>query len=237
MTAELSLLLAAAVSIGFFHTLTGPDHYLPFIVMARSGRWSMGRTALVTLLCGIGHVLGSVLLGTVGILFGIAVGRLEGFESFRGSLAAWFMMAFGLVYLLWGVRQAFRNKPHRHFHPHPDGTVHDHRHTHKGNHIHVHEEEGRGKTTAWILFIIFVFGPCEPLIPLLMYPAARGSIGSLIAVTGAFSLVTICTMLGMVMISVFGIRRIRVSGMERYSHALAGAAVLLCGVSIQFLGL
>jgi len=25
----------------------------------------------------------------------------------------------------------------------------------------------------WALFLIFVFGPCEPLIPLIMYPAAK----------------------------------------------------------------
>jgi len=33
MSNELMILLVTAASIGFFHTLLGPDHYLPFIVI------------------------------------------------------------------------------------------------------------------------------------------------------------------------------------------------------------
>ncbi len=36
MSHEIVVLGIAAASIGFFHTLLGPDHYLPFIVMARA---------------------------------------------------------------------------------------------------------------------------------------------------------------------------------------------------------
>jgi len=57
MSYELSVLLIAAASIGFFHTLFGPDHYLPFIVMSKSGNWSLRKTTLITFICGIGHVL------------------------------------------------------------------------------------------------------------------------------------------------------------------------------------
>jgi len=31
---EITVLLATAASLGFIHTLIGPDHYLPFIVMS-----------------------------------------------------------------------------------------------------------------------------------------------------------------------------------------------------------
>jgi len=237
MAAELSVLLLAAVSIGFFHTLFGPDHYLPFIVLAKSGNWSLSKTALITFLCGLGHVLSSVILGLLGVALGIAVNKLEAFESVRGNLAAWALIAFGLVYFIYGVRKAVRNKPHQHRHPHSDGTSHEHIHVHSKEHLHIHEKEQNKKITPWILFIIFFFGPCEPLIPLLMYPAARGSLGDLALVTAAFGIVTISTMLSIVLISSFGISFLPVSKLERYSHAIAGAAVLLCGLSIQFLGL
>ncbi len=65
MTTEIAILCGTAASIGLLHTLLGPDHYLPFIVMSRARRWTMTRTALITLACGIGHVLSSVLLGLV----------------------------------------------------------------------------------------------------------------------------------------------------------------------------
>ena len=38
-----------------------------------------------------------------------------------------------------------------------------------------------------ILFTIFVFGPCEPLIPILMYPAAKSSVAGMLLVAGVFS--------------------------------------------------
>ena len=62
MESTLFLLLVSAASIGFFHTIMGPDHYFPFIVMSRSGQWSSTKTIWVTILCGFGHVLSSVLL-------------------------------------------------------------------------------------------------------------------------------------------------------------------------------
>ncbi len=49
--------------------------------------------------------------------------------------------------------------------------MHAHEHTHDGEHAHVHESES-SSITPWVLFVIFVLGPCEPLIPLLMFPAA-----------------------------------------------------------------
>ncbi len=237
MSYELPVLLIAAASIGFFHTLFGPDHYLPFIVMSKSGNWSLRKTTLITFLCGVGHVLSSVLLGVIGVAFGIAVTRLEALESFRGNIAAWALIAFGLVYFVWGVRQALRNKPHQHFHSHKNGINHEHNHGHNNEHVHAHIEKENRNITPWVLFTIFVFGPCEPLIPLLMYPAAKGSLWGLMLVTTIFSAVTIMTMMSIVLISTFGISIVPVSKLERYTHALAGATIFLCGMSIQFLGL
>ena len=237
MSNELLILIIAAASIGFFHTLLGPDHYLPFIVMSRSRNWSLRKTSLVTVLCGIGHVLSSVLLGIIGIALGIAVSKLEAIESFRGSIAAWVLIAFGLVYFIWGMRRALRSKPHEHLHKHKDGFSHMHTHNHTEVHMHVHRKKGTKNITPWVLFTIFVFGPCEPLIPLLMYPAAKNSLLGVVLVTGLFSATTILTMLGIVLISTFGVNLIPMNRLERYTHAIAGATISLCGVSILVFGL
>ncbi|MBI5050884.1 MAG: sulfite exporter TauE/SafE family protein [Nitrospirae bacterium] len=237
MSDELLILVIAAASIGFLHTLFGPDHYLPFIVMSRSGRWSLRKTTVVTILCGIGHILSSVLLGILGITFGIAVSKLEALESFRGNLATWALIAFGLVYFVWGMRKALRHKSHEHSHIHEDGIHHLHNHSHTDEHIHVHNAAGRKNVTPWVLFTIFVFGPCEPLIPILMYPAAKNSLAGLLLVTGVFGAITILTMLGIVLISAFGINIIPTSRLERYTHAIAGAVISLCGISILVFGL
>lgn len=236
MSKELMILCVTAASIGFFHTIFGPDHYLPFVVMSKARKWSMAKTSLITFLCGIGHIMSSVVLGLVGVIFGIAVMKLEVFEAFRGNLAAWALIGFGLAYFVWGLRQAIKNKPHRHIHFHKDEDRHSHKHVHEHDHAHVHDETKRN-ITPWILFTIFVLGPCEPLIPILMYPAAKKSIIGLIAVTGIFGAVTIATMMSVVMLASLGIKILPLGKLERYSHALAGATICLSGLAIQFLGL
>ena len=236
MANEITILAATAASLGFVHTVLGPDHYLPFAAMAKARQWALPKTLWITFLCGLGHIGSSVILGLAGIALGAAVGRLEAIESFRGNLAAWAMIAFGLVYAAWGIRHAYRNRPHQHNHDHGDGTSHDHKHTHSQGHVHVHQN-GRASITPWVLFTVFVFGPCEPLIPLLMYPAAKHSSGGMLLVTGIFGTATIATMLVIVSVTTLGLNRIPVGRLERFSHALAGAAILLCGLAIQFLGL
>ena len=241
MLNEATLLMTTAASVGVLHTLLGPDHYLPFIFMARSLRWSRTRTLLVTLACGLGHVLASVILGLIGLAFGVAVSRLELIESARGQVAAWLLVAFGLAYAAWGLRRAHRHRPHAHLHAHPDGIVHVHEHIHEAGHVHVHESQPTGapikRLTPWILFTIFVFGPCEVLVPLLMYPAARNSTGTAIGVTVVFALATLATMCAAVLVGQMGLERLRLAPLERYTHALAGAAVACCGLAIQLLGL
>ncbi|MDA3925485.1 MAG: sulfite exporter TauE/SafE family protein [Kiritimatiellae bacterium] len=237
MTNEIQILAATAATIGFFHTLLGPDHYLPFIVMSKSGEWSLKKTALVTFLCGLGHVMSSVVLGFIGISLGIAVSKLEAFEAFRGSLAGWALLTFGLLYFIWGVRRAIQNKPHAHIHSHKGDFTHTHTHTHTQEHAHAHLNKNKKSITPWVLFTIFVFGPCEPLIPILMYPAAKNNISGVIIVTALFSLATIGTMMSIVIVSASGLNLLPLKKLERYSHAMAGAAIFLCGASIQFLGL
>ncbi len=237
MSSELRVLVLTAASIGFFHTLLGPDHYLPFIVMSKSGKWSMGKTGMITFFSGMGHVLSSVLLGIVGIVFGVAVTQLEVFETIRGSLAAWALIAFGLIYLVWGVRRAIRNKPHRHSHPHLKRQDHNHKHDHHDQHVHASIEKEKPSLTPWVIFTIFVLGPCEPFIPILMFPAARGSVWDVVLVTAAFAAVTLLTMMAVVLISAFGVSFLPMNKLERYSHAIAGGTIFLCGASIQFLGL
>jgi threonine/homoserine/homoserine lactone efflux protein len=91
--------------------------------------------------------------------------------------------------------------------------------------------------TPWVLFVIFVFGPCEPLIPLLMYPAAESGTVDLLVVTAVFGLVTTSTMLAAVLLGRAGVDFLPLKKVQRYSHALAGASILLCGLAILFLGL
>ena len=214
----------------------GPDHYLPFVVMSKARKWSMPKTLWITFLCGFGHVLGSIVLGLIGVALGIALSKLEWFEAWRGNLAAQLLIIFGFTYFVWGVHRAVKNKPHAHPHVHEDGSVHTHAHSHAGEHAHPHSPHKRS-ATPWVLFTIFVLGPCEPLIPYLMYPAAEHSAWGTLLVAGVFAVATIATMMTVVLAASWGVRFVRLGSMERYTHALAGLAICVSGLAIQFLGL
>ncbi|MBU2507964.1 MAG: sulfite exporter TauE/SafE family protein [Bacteroidetes bacterium] len=237
MTEELLILSLSAFSIGFIHTILGPDHFLPFIVMSKAGKWSQAKTITITLLSGLGHVLSSVLLGFLGIGLGAAITDLTEIESFRGNLAGWFLLAFGFTYTVYGIKKTIQNKPHTHLHIHADESPHAHEHLHSAHHAHIHHKTESNKLTPWILFTIFILGPCEPLIPILMYPAANESLFGLILVTLIFAAATIGTMLTVVILGIRGLDLLPMKKIERYTHLLAGLLVLLSGIAIQFLGL
>lgn len=243
MSSEIIILCITAASIGFMHTLLGPDHYLPFVVLSKARKWSRTKTAWITILCGVGHVASSVVIGFIGIAAGIALSKLEYFESFRGNIAGWLFIAFGLLYGIWGLKRAFSKHPHTHSHFHLDGSRHVHEHSHQSEHVHIHEDDSNEmktdykKLTPWILFVIFVFGPCEPLIPILMFPALQHSMVGVAIVSMVFAIVTICTMLAIVLLMSTGLSFVNLKSLEKYSHALAGGTIFLSGMAIQFLGL
>jgi hypothetical protein len=211
MTGELLTLVSTAALLGVVHTVVGPDHFLPFAFLARAGSWSRTNTMLVTLACGVGHVVGSVVLASVGIVLGLALSSLEIVGSFRGDAAAWLLVGIGLAYVVWGLRRA---RTHTHAHP------------------------GSGRRLApWALFIVFVLGPCEVLIPLLMYAAAAHGLAGAVLAVSAFGLATLAAMLVTVWICLQGLTRLPLGGLERYAHAMAGGGLVFCGCAVLFLGL
>lgn len=214
MTSEM-ILLGTAATVGFVHTITGPDHYLPFAVLAKARNWNHTKTTGVILLCGIGHVGSSVAIGFLGLMAGIGLNKLTMVESSRGDIAAWMLLIFGLLYFSWGIYKAWARKHHN------------------------HNLNGDKKVnlTPWVLFIVFVFGPCEALIPLIIYPGAEQNYWLAISAAVIFSIVTIATMLLTVNFTLKGMSIFRTEKLMRFSHAIAGFIILICGVLIVFVGL
>jgi sulfite exporter TauE/SafE len=235
----LGALITLACFMGFAHTILGPDHYLPFIMISWSRKWSPVRTSAVTFLCGLGHVLSSTIIGLIGVVLGFTVEKLSSVEAARGDLAGWLLIAFGLAYFIWGIRQIILKKQHTHKHIHLSDyghQHHEHPHTHENEHKHWHLN-GAKNVTPWVLFIIFVFGPCEVLIPMLMVPACKKSVFGMILVILAFAVCTIGTMLAAVFVGRAGFNFLKFKKLSKYAHLLSGAAILMCGISIKFLGL
>ncbi|MBN2689237.1 MAG: hypothetical protein JXR42_01335 [Gammaproteobacteria bacterium] len=226
---SLTILLPAALAIGFIHTLMGPDHYIPFIAMAKVKNWPLKKALFITTLCGIGHVGSALLLALLGATLGLTLTKLNLITSTIGSAATWVLIVFGILYFIWGLKRAHKEHGHVHFSSSSQSSKGDH----IGSPLHVHSKE----ITPWILFTIFILGPCEALIPLVLYPAIRGEIINVFSITIVFGLSTLFVMLGMVAAAIFGVKKVNFNFLTKYGNAIAGLVICSTGCAIKILGL
>ena len=232
MQSEIIMLMIAAISVACLHTIIGPDHYLPFIALSKSRGWSFTKTIGWTVVCGCGHVWSSVLLGLGGAAIGWSLSKVKWMENIRGGIAGWVMLAFGFFYAIWGLYRACKNNPHKHFDMQEDGSLYVFEHQH-GKAV---SAQNRHKVTPWVMFIIFILGPCEPMIPLLYFPAAKNSWSGMILLIIVYTLATLLAMVGMVVLGYKGIAFVETNKLERYVHAMGGLTIFICGVGMLWMG-
>jgi nickel/cobalt exporter len=148
----------------------------------------------------------------------------------------WMLIAFGVLYTLYGVYKYFKKGAHFHLPAflRPRSIRHSDLHLSEGD---LRKEDDAGRMTPWILFLIFVFGPCEVLIPMLVYPAAQESGFGVFLVALVFGIATVGTMLLVVMLGYHGLSLVRFKGKEHQLHLLAGVVILAAGAGMQFMGL
>ena len=222
-----TVLLGAAASLAIVHTLIGIDHSLPLAALGRARGWALGRTLLVTGVCGAGHVASSVVLGAAGVGLGVATDSLLRVESARGELAAALLLVFGLAYAAWALGPRRRGRRPA---PAPDGRAPGAGEREPG--------DVRG-VTAWALFVVFVLGPCEPLIPLMAAPGLAGDWVAVAAVAAVFGILTIGVMLAAVAAAWYGMGWLGRPGLAggRFAHAAAGFVAAASGAAVLWLSL
>jgi len=231
MSTELYYLIITAIGISFIHTLTGPDHYLPFIALSKANNWTVSKTIFWTVLCGIGHVGSSVILGLGGVALGWSLAKISWLEGIRGGIAGWVMLAIGCGYMVYALVKLQKNKLHKHFDMN-DGEMYVYEH--KEGQIVLPQQ--KRKVTPWIMFIVFVLGPCEPLIPLLSFPAAKQSVAGITILVSVFGLFTLLTMVTLVLLGYYGIGSFKTAKLEKWVHVLAAGTVVICGAGMVFMG-
>lgn len=232
MFPEMQVLILTAISIACLHTLTGPDHYLPFIALSKSGGWSLRKTISWTVICGLGHILSSVLLALFAASIGWSLSKINWLENVRGGIAGWVMLLFGSLYIMWGFYRLYKNKPHKHFDIENSGDLYVYEHKH-GTAV---APQNRFKVTPWVMFLIFVLGPCEPMIPLLYFPAAQNSWWGMAVLIILYSICTLACMLLMVLLGFYGFAFANTQKLEKYVHVLGGLTIFICGAGMLWMG-
>lgn len=226
---DIEVLIGAAITIAFLHTVSGLDHYLPFIALSKSRKWSLSKTIFWTIVCGCGHIVSSVVLGLGGAAIGWSLSKMNLFQNVRGTITGWTLLGFGVLYTIWGAVRLAQNRRHKHFDIYDDGSVYVYEHK-QGE---VVLAKDRHALTPWVLFLIFVLGPCEPMIPLLYFPAVKNSWWGIATIVSVYTLFTLATMLLMVIAGYFGTGFFKIN-LEKYVHVLAGLTLFLCGAGIVF---
>ena len=223
MTRTALLLFLSSCSTAVIHALI-PDHWLPFVLMARVESWSEKRVVALTGLAGVLHVVVTMLFG--GLTIAAGSGTVQGLAArtgrsleFLGGLA---LVAFGVSYGLWRHRR--EATVHRHRGDSPAGPP---RHLHA--HGHLLERWFRGAVTARTLVLVIGISPCALLVPVLFAAAVEGAAALLAAALG-FALCTVGTMTGVTLFAVRGIHRIDLPFFTRYGDLISGA--LVAGVGL-----
>lgn len=208
-------LAATAAGVGALHSVA-PDHWVPFMALARARGWSAVRTAEVTLLCGFGHVTASVVLGAIALVLGREM--LEAFGTRLESVAGLLLVGFGLAYGLWGLRRAVAERLHGHAHSHFD---------------HVHDPS---RASVLGLFLLFSADPCVRLVPIMLAAAPLG-FSRFVALIVIYEVATLGTMVTIVLAARAGaFRSLQAAWLDRYGDAVAGALIVVTGVAVAVLG-
>ncbi len=202
------------MTVGSLHSIA-PDHWVPFAALARAQNWGAVRTARVTLLCGFGHVTVSVLLGLLALVFGREM--IEAFGQRMEAFAGLLLVAFGLLYAIWGLHRTAGHHFHGHAHVHYD---------------HVHDP---GRMTVRGLFLLFCADPCVAVVPLLFAAAPLGPAQTIVLVA-LYELATIATMVALVLPARAGAQLLRGTWFTRYGDVTAGGLIVLTGLVVGALG-
>ena len=218
-------LVATTIVTAVLHTLI-PDHWLPFVLVARAEGWTPRHTLHLTAASAALHVTVSIALGLVVVMAGrtaeLAVG---GVGEMLEAASGWLLVGFGAVYMFWFlVRGGHVHSFGIHPHHRPGDTEADQIH---GARV--------GDLSGYSLAFIVGFNPCVLIIPC-VYGAAQISTLTLAAVAVAFAASTVFSMVLMALLGLHGTSRLTSPFLTRYGEALSGALIALTGLAVLWIG-
>ncbi len=195
-------LATAAASVAVWHTLAGPDHYLPLIAIGKARRWSLRRAMGITMLCGVAHCLASLVIVAAVLATLCAVGSTASLQVWRSDVAGMLLMGLGAALIIGGLRRK------------------------RSVELPVNQDSRGLRSFPWLLFLVFILGPCEWLIPAASTASASHGIWGAMVVSGVFTAVTISTMVASVALGLVGMPQISRS---LPAGLMAGVVTLTCG--------
>ena len=214
-------LVLTTILTAVVHTLI-PDHWLPFVLVARAEGWNVRRTAMLTAASALLHVTVSIALAMTVVLAGRgAEMAVRGLGERLAALSGWMLVLFGGTYMSWFLLRGG--------HAHTFG-IHPH---------HNADDEAAPEASATLLkdlsgyTLTFVvgFNPCILVIPC-VYGASQLSPLTLVAVSAAFAVTTMLSMVVVTLLGLKGTTRLTSPFLTRYGEAFSGALIALTGAAV-----
>ncbi len=223
MLQQIAVIAAAAVAAGI-HSLA-PDHWLPYVLLAKGRGWSTRRALGVTAAGATTHLFATTILGLIIVFVGaettVRFGRRA--ELFSGIL----VIAIGF-YLLWAskARLGHHHGHHDHDHAHADGQDH----AHSDGHDRAHDKHGSA-AADFRLGAILGARPCAESIPIFLAASTRGVFASLGAVA-AWAIVTVGAMVAVVWLSLLGLQAVKLEALEQHGEQISAWLIIAIGVIV-----
>lgn len=209
-------LLLMTVTLAALHALI-PSHWLAFALVGKSQRWTTGRTLRIAALAGVGHVLITVLLG-LGLTFaGKALGDALP-ESLEHGAASLLLISLGVYFVV-----SWRRGGHVCSHPH------DHE-----SETALEKQIGTNKTAVGALVLGLTLSPCLELLPVFL-AATRQSWSMVLTISMVMAATTLGLMLLLVWLTLMGLERLNLHGLEANEGFIIGGILILLGILLFFL--
>jgi nickel/cobalt transporter (NicO) family protein len=230
-------LLATGFAVGFLHAII-PTHWLPFVVAARTQRWTKIKTLTVTGFAGAGHVLFTTALGVLVVWGGMAISNRIG-NAFP-FLAGGALIALGIFYLVRQIKGG-------HGHLHLFGSHSHHDHSHEDHHDlddsieeeeHTLERDWSQHRSDWAaitgLVLLLTFSPCEAFLPVFLTGAKYGWLG-FVLLSAVLAIATVTGMITFTSLTLHGLQRLRFKTLEKYEPLIVSAVFCILGVLVIIL--
>jgi hypothetical protein len=220
---SIPLLLAAAGTVGFLHTIL-PDHWVPLAVVARTRRWSIVHTARISLLASVGHVFTSIILA--GIIAAIGLQFRSVFETQQGHIVGVILILTGVCFAGWSLTS--HGHEHDHEHPYVPGVGH--------NHLHVVEEHRQDQALLRRFAAIAIpFGaaasPDLTVLPIALAASAIG-VGTVVGVLSTFSLVTLSTFVVLTVAATVAGYQVKGAWLEEHGNVITAIVLVAIGAAV-----
>jgi len=192
--------MGGMVTVALLHALM-PTHWLPFSIVGRAQKWSLGKTLLVTAAGGCLHVLSTTMLGIAAVFMVNFVFPEERVHQFASLV----LSGIGCVYIYQHFKGA---KGHN-----------------CGHCSHDHQSHGVDRMAVYGLIMVPALSPCATTLPVFLAVASSGLL-AILALCALLLVSTLLVQMALVGLSFVGAAKLKLGALERWDKLIVGLCLV-----------